>query len=119
MANHLAGGLLPADVVHGATGSIVEDLVCGCVLVVQSTLLVLLCQVARCVGGLGGVIRRRRRINKKQNEEITVRIKWVVAAAPTQFRVERGDKIEDNPGDYDHVINGDICYYQQCTVAEP
>lgn len=48
----------------------------------------------------------------------TVRIECVVAAAPTQFGGERGDKVEENPGDYDHVINGDICYYQQRTIAQ-
>lgn len=48
----------------------------------------------------------------------TVRIECVVAAAPTEFGGERGDKVEENPGDYDHVINGDICYYQQRTIAQ-
>ena len=57
-------------------------------------------------------------IGRRSCEGLTVRIEFVVASAPAQFRVERGHKVEENPGDYDHVINGDICYYQQRTVAQ-
>lgn len=40
---------------------------------------------------------------------LTVSIKVIVAVAPSNFRVKRGEKIKYDPCYNNHVINGDKC----------
>lgn len=78
-SNHLAIGLAAADLVHGPTLAVVEDLVLGRAHVDRATVLVLGRQIARCVGRLRDYYCKIRRSPQKGEEEerrgITVGIK--------------------------------------------